>query len=205
MTGMFVAACTTSLVNSFMSKIIIGLTGQIASGKGETKRYLNDKYNAAEHRFSTMLRDALKRFHLEINRENMQKISTVLRQNFGEDLMAKVIAEDIREDNSPIIVIDGVRRLTDITYLREMPNFFLIAINTDQKIRYERLKIRKENPGDENKSFEDFLHEERAEAELEIPVVMETANFQIDNNKDFAYLHEQIDKFISEVQNKKLD
>ena len=40
-------------------KIIIGLTGKIACGKGVTKKYILSKYGerAADYRFSTILRD----------------------------------------------------------------------------------------------------------------------------------------------------
>ena len=79
-------------------KIIIGLVSKIAAGKGTVTKYLQDKYGASAYRFSTMLRDALNRLYVEINRKNMQKLSTILRQNFGEDLMAKVIAEDVKRD-----------------------------------------------------------------------------------------------------------
>ncbi len=183
-------------------KIIIGLVSKIAAGKGTIAKYLESKYNASSYRFSTMLRDILNRLYLNINRENMQKLSTILRQNFSEDLMAKVIAQDVKKDKHKFIIVDGVRRLADIKYLKELEGFYLIAIEVNQKSRYERLIKRSENQGDINKSYEQFLKEEAGEAELQIPATMETADFVIDNNGTMERLYQQIDKVLEEIEKK---
>ncbi|MEK7625108.1 MAG: AAA family ATPase, partial [Patescibacteria group bacterium] len=68
-----------------MSKIILGFVGDLASGKGTICKYLKEKYGTESYRFSTMLRDILKRVYLENSRENLQRLSTVMRENFGQD------------------------------------------------------------------------------------------------------------------------
>ena len=90
-----------------MAKIIIGLVGQIASGKGTATKYLEEKYGAGTHRFSTMLRDVLKRLYLETSRENMQSLSTFLRKQFGEDALARVIAKEVADDPKPVVAGHG--------------------------------------------------------------------------------------------------
>ena len=177
-------------------KIIIGLVSQIAGGKGTSAQYLKKECGASIYRFSTMLRDVLKRLYLETDRHNMQTISTVLRGNFGEDIMAKVIATDVEKDNNSVIAVDGIRRMADIKYLREIPGFKLISIEVDAKIRYKRLVDRNENNGDSKKSFEEFLADEKGEADAEIPKVMEKADAIIDNSDNLEKLYKQIDKLI---------
>ena len=81
-----------------MKKTIIGLVGELASGKYVTKKYLAENYVASCHRFSSILRDVLSRLYLPIVRANLQKLSTALRQNFSEDIFAKIIAEDVKND-----------------------------------------------------------------------------------------------------------
>jgi len=185
-----------------VSKIILGLVGPIASGKGTVKKYIEEKYNSKDCRFSTALRDVLNRISVPVNRENMQQVSTVLRQTFGEDLLAKIIVEDAKNLESDIIIIDGVRRKVDIKYLEEMDNFFLVAINAEAKIRYERMIARNENLGDQDKSYEQFLADHEAEADKEVPVVMKEADFTIDNSGDIALLHSQIEEIISKILKK---
>lgn len=183
-----------------MKKIIIGLVGPIASGKGVIKTYLQKEYGATEHRFSTMLRDVLDRMHIEQSRENMQTISTTLRQKFGEDLLAKVLTNDVSEDQHDLIVIDGIRRMADIQYLAALPNFILVAVSADEKIRYERVVKRNENPGDADKSFSDFQKDSRAETELTIPGVMSKAKITIENNGNLEELYNSIDKLVTNLR-----
>ncbi len=178
------------------NKIIIGLVGQMAAGKGTVAKYLENKYQASIHRFSTILRDVLERLHLEISRQNLQNLSTVLRKNFGEDILAKVISEDVVNDQNKIIVIDGIRRLADIKYLKKLPTFKLVSITADPKIRYQRLVNRNENKNDKQKTYEEFLAEQKKEAEIEIPRVMAEAEIEINNDKDLDELYAQIDKII---------
>ena len=38
--------------------------------------------------------DVLRRLHLQLRRDHFQRLSYVLRNEFGQDLFAKIIAED---------------------------------------------------------------------------------------------------------------
>ena len=125
-----------------MSKIILGFVGTMASGKDVSKKYIETKYGAQSCRFSSILRDVLKRINVDINRPNLQKLSTVLRQSFGEDAFSKAIANDASTINADIVIVDGVRRMTDITHLIELQNFHLIKIDAKPETRYERMKKR---------------------------------------------------------------
>ena len=182
------------------NKIILGLVGPLSSGKGTTSQYLKEKYNAQVYRFSTILRDILDRLHLEQSRANMQDASRVLRETFGSDLLANVIAQDVSSDSAKIIVVDGVRREPDIKYLKELPDFHLVCINADQKIRHKRMTQRGENPDDNQKTFEQFQQDEQAEAEQQIKQVAKLAEFTIDNNGTIDQLHQQTEKILDEVR-----
>ena len=67
-----------------MNKLILGIAGEIASGKGTVTQYIINEHKANSYRFSDMLRDILKRLYTEHSRENMQKLSTAIRENYGE-------------------------------------------------------------------------------------------------------------------------
>lgn len=177
-------------------KIILGLAGEICAGKGATVKYIAEKYGAESFRFSTMLRDLLNRLYIPVSRENMQLISTAMRQAFGENIMAKAIAEDVKNGKNNIIVIDGVRRLADIEYLKKINCFKLVRIIADPEIRYKRLISRKENQGDETKTYEEFLADHKKEADAQVPIVMAEADLEIDNNGSLENLYKQIDQII---------
>jgi dephospho-CoA kinase len=177
-------------------KIIIGLVGKIASGKSTVATYLEKKYNGHMHSFSTSMREILARLYLPITRENMQLLSTALRGCFGQNLFSQVIVEDIKQDTSKLSIAENVRRVSDLEGLKMLPNFKLIRIVSDEHARYERLINRNQNADDKNKTFEEFLIEEQAEAELEIPKVMAMAELEVINNGSLEELYQQIDKII---------
>ena len=183
-----------------MSKIIIGLVGPIASGKDVTKKYLESKYGAKHCKFSTPLRDVLNRLFIEISRDNIIDLSTILRERFGQDLLAKVMAHDASELDSDIVIIDGVRRLSDIEHLTKLSHFSLVKIDADSKIRYERMKLRNENVGDADKSYGEFMEDHERETEATIPEVMEKAKFSLDNSGGLEDLYKQIDELITKIQ-----
>jgi len=184
-----------------MTKIILGLVGSLASGKETTKNYLAKNYKAKDCRFSSILRDAMNRTSIPTSRENIQKFSTILRENFGENLLAKAIANDASKLDADVVVVDGVRRFTDIEHLTKLPNFFLIKIDADPKIRYERMVKRNENEGDNKKTFEEFLNDHDAEADRQIPEVMKSAKYSIDNSGTFEELYKQIDFLLKKIYN----
>jgi len=181
-----------------MAKIIIGLAGEMASGKGTVAEYISEKYDASIYRFSTMLRDVMNRLYIEQTRENISRMSTILRQNFGENLFAKVIAEDVKKDSKDFVIIDGIRRPDDISYFREISEFKFIYVEADMKKCYERIIQRNENTDDRNKTFDEFEKERQLEPELQIKDLKQYADFVLDNNGTFKDLYKKIDNILTE-------
>lgn len=184
------------------NKIILGFVGDLAAGKGTICKYLQEKYGTNSYRFSTMLRDILNRIYVVQNRANLQKLSTILRENFGQDVMSRVIAEDVAHDQNYIVAVEGIRRPTDITYLQEQSGFNLIYITADPEIRWQRLVKRNENSGDDKKTFAEFLESEQAEADRLIKELGSGARFTITNNGGFGELYEQIEEILKKVSSK---
>lgn len=182
-------------------KIILGFIGDLAAGKGTVAKYLAKKYHTNTYRFSTMLRDVLDRLYLDQSRENMQKLSTILRENFSQDIMSKVIAEDAKNDPNEIVVVEGIRRPTDITYLAKQDGFNLIYLTADPKIRWQRLVARAENPGDSDKTFEQFLIDEQAEADKLIKELGAKAKYTINNDGSFEELYNQVENTLTNIKN----
>jgi dephospho-CoA kinase len=179
-----------------MPKIIFGFSGLMASGKGTAAKYLEEHHGASTHRFSTMLRDAADRFYLPHSRDNLIKISEFFRTTFGEDIMAKTMAKDVENDPNPIVVVEGIRRMADIAYLNQFPNFVLIEIFADIHTRFERITARRENADDATKTFAEFEADHKRSTELTIPEVLTHATEHIDNNGDAASLHTALDALI---------
>lgn len=181
-----------------MTKIILGLAGEIASGKGTVAQYLVDKYQAKAYGFSSALRDVAKRMHLEENRENLQKLSTIFRENFHDDILSEVIYEDVKKSDCEIIAIDGVRRMPDISFLQKLEGFKLVYLEATMENRFERIVNRRQNADDASKTFEEFKKDHEREAELQIRDLKAKSDIVVENNGDFEELYRQIDELISE-------
>ncbi|MDO8520947.1 MAG: AAA family ATPase [bacterium] len=179
-----------------MKKIILGFAGEMASGKGTAAKYLAERYGGATYRFSTMLRDVLRRLHLPEDRDTLQKLSTWLRKTFGEDTMAKVMFEDAKGDTHAVVVIDGVRRLEDVKYLREIPEFKLCYLSAPMKTRHERLVLRGENADDKTKTFAQFEKDHEGEPEREITKLEAFATEVIDNSGTLPELYAHLDAIV---------
>ncbi len=184
------------------NKIILGFVGDLASGKGTAAKYLHEKYGSTTYRFSTMLRDILKRVYVPETRENLQNLSTFLRESYGQDVMSRVIAEDVARDNNNLVIVEGIRRPSDIEYLKKLEGFHLIYLTGKPEIRWQRLVQRKENPGDSEKTFEEFSKDENAEADRMIKELGRTAERKIENNNGYEEFYQALEKVLLHYGNK---
>ncbi|OIP54505.1 hypothetical protein AUK10_00705 [Candidatus Gracilibacteria bacterium CG2_30_37_12] len=168
-------------------------------GKGTLTKYLVAKYDAEVYRFSNPLRDILDRMHREKSRDTMQQLSTALRQIFGDDVLSEIILADIGQSNSSFIIIDGVRRESDIKYLRNLQGFRLVYIDADISTRYTRITCRKENSDDTTKTIEEFMRDTEAEPELRIRGLKEISQIVLENNGTIQELEMQFEDVLKEI------
>ena len=182
-----------------MNKTIIGLVGEIASGKDTVAQYLKEKYNSETVGFSKPLRDFLDRLYLPQTRENMVWLGHDLRQRFGEHVLAYAITKEAEAIDKPFICLPNVRTFGDIEFFKKMPNFILVQIFADQKTRYERLIKRSQNSDDQTKTWEQFLADAQLPTEISIREVAKEAKYTIDNNGNFKELYRQVNELIEKI------
>ena len=179
-----------------MPKLILGFVGEMASGKGTAVSYIKEKYGAATYSFSTMLRDMLDRLYLPHTRDNMIDLSVWVRGHFGEDTMARTMANDIEKDPHEIIAVEGIRRPADIEHLKKLPGFHVVEIVADEHTRYDRLVKRAQNPGDAAKTLEEFQADSQKPTEISIREVAREATERVDNNGTVEELQKQLDVLV---------
>jgi len=179
-----------------MAKLILGIAGEMGSGKEAISTHLVQNYQASAHNFAQILNDILGRLYLEITRENQTPLSGFLRKTFGEDILAKAMYHDSAKDAHDIVVVQGIRRFEDITYLKQLPNFKFIFVEADMKLRYERTKKRNEKANDSTITFEEFEKSHKYETELQITDLKNYADHVINNNETYQELYKQVDEII---------
>ena len=183
-------------------KIIIGLVGEIASGKDTVADYLAKKYHSQTISFSQPLRDVLDRLYLPQNRVNMANLGIILREKFGQDTLEKVIDQEIKNSPKKIVCLPNIRLKSDMVKLKKLKHFILIGLATDPKIRYQRILKRAQNTDDKNKTWAEFLKDSKLSTETEIRNIAKTAKFKIDNNGSYKNLYGQIDDLMAKILKK---
>lgn len=178
--------------------IIIGIVGEKGAGKGTFVKFFKEIYKGgvSDIRFSDLLKETLDLWNIPSTRENLQKIAVVMRDNFAKDSLTHAIAQRVNKLGSDLVLVEGVRWLTDEEMIRSFQGSKLIYITADAKTRYERLKKRNEKIGEDSTTYPQFLKEEKAVNETLIPKIGKRADFKIDNNGTFEDLKLQVEQFM---------
>ncbi len=187
-------------ISKKQKKIVIGFVGKICSGKGEAASYLRKKYKGDSAVFSQSMRDILDRLYVSQTRENLQKISLLLRQNFGGDIFSKTMVGDIERSKTKYTIIDGFRRVEDVLAFQKLPSFTLIHITAPEKLRFERLKKRKQNPGDAKVTWRQFKTQDNAETEKTIAAAAKKARYEIENAGSLKDFYKKLDAIVSKIK-----
>ena len=182
-----------------MDKIVLGIIGLVGSGKSTTADYLKTKYQASIFAFRDPLEETLNTLFIDPTRANLQKLSQILRENFGQDLLSKILVDRVNKATTKIVCVEGIRRPKDLEYLRTIPNFFLISIETNEKIRYDRLVSRGQNTDENNMTFADFLQKQSAETESLISEVAREASFVVNNDSTKEDFYLQLEDILQKI------
>jgi dephospho-CoA kinase len=181
-------------------KVVVGITGTIASGKGRAAQFF--KENGFEHHsLSQEIRAIAKERGLPINRETLSKLGSQLRAESKESILAKRVAKNIK-GRKKYFVIDGIRDMSEVKYFQKHFHFYLIGIDADPHIRFQRLKKRRRK-GDPD-TFEDFLiidrRERRAGGGQEVQKCLMAADFLISNDGTLEEFHKNLKKVLSKIR-----
>lgn len=182
--------------------IIIGITGTNGAGKGTIVDYLVKNKGFLHFSSRGVLTEMLKEKALEPSRENLIDMGNELRAKNGPSALAELLFEKAVQSNQNCI-IESIRTLGEIDALRNKENFYLLAVDADSKIRYERVVGR--GSSTDTMSFEKFIELEKGEMESSDPTkqnilaCVNKADFVLTNNGNFEELHKQIEEILGQI------
>lgn len=184
-----------------LPKIIIGFTGFMGSGKGFAVNYLVDKYSFVADALSNRVREEILKKGEEVNRKTLPETAGYLRKKYGPEVLAERTWEKIKEDNPKKVVLDGIRSVEEVNFLKTLPNFYLIAIEANQKLRFERLKNRVVPGRVEPQTWEEFLQAEERDRNfgMSIDKSIVLADFHVKNEGTSDELYKQLDKALAQL------
>jgi dephospho-CoA kinase len=119
----------------------IGLTGRMASGKGEAVRILVG-YGFKYVSLSDIVRREAAKVDLAVSRSRMQDIGNRLRVEGGAGVLGRMVRELILAAPEPRWVIDGIRNPAEVRELKKIGDFFLIGVDCAIPTILARMKER---------------------------------------------------------------
>jgi len=184
-------------------ELCIGLTGRMASGKGEIAEFLKEK-GFHYISLSDMVREEVARLRREVSRAEMQDIGNSLRKSGGAGVLGRRVRERIVSLDPTRWVIDGIRNPAEVDELRRLDSFYLIGIDAGTDIIISRIKSRnRETDNARDAEIKKRLDREWGIGEpadgQQVGKCMEMADFFIYNDKSLPELRGEILKILSVI------
>ena len=186
--------------------MIIGLTGSLGAGKSVVAELLKEK-DFSHYSVRDFLVKELKARNILINRASMVLLANELREKNSPDYIVEQLYEKAIKENKDA-VIESIRTLGEVESLRKKESFFLIAVDADQKIRYERI-FKRQNETD-NITFEKFIEDEAREMNSNNPnkgnirKCIELSDFKLTNNGSIEELNKKLEDVYHRIKNNDL-
>ncbi|MDD5020689.1 MAG: AAA family ATPase [Endomicrobiaceae bacterium] len=184
--------------------MIIGLTGSYCSGKDTVAEYIVNHYGFRHFSLSDEIRFLMKQAGIEPTRENLIVFGTKLRQDEGNDVLAKSVIKKFEPNKN--YCITSIRHSKEVERLKTLKNFVLINVDAPEEIRFNRMQTRK-RPGDPT-TLEKFIELEKKESQVsgsgqQVSLCASMADIVFINDADsLSGLYSKINNLLSDLKSK---
>ncbi|MCX8160305.1 MAG: AAA family ATPase [Candidatus Saccharicenans sp.] len=171
---------------------LIGLTGTNGAGKGEVANFLMKKgYGYVS--LSDVIREELRARGLEASRDQLIACGNELRERFGPDILARRAAARIQGPT----VIDSIRNAAEVSFLRSLGDFILVAVDAPIEVRFERTRKRGRN--ESASTLEEFRLKEEQEKSTrdtgqQLEICLRLADLTIINDGSLEDLRKKLEE-----------
>jgi len=184
--------------------MIIGITGTLGAGKGTVVKYLVDQKNFTHISARSFFQELMEKEGIPIDRDNMTVFANQLRSSHGPDYVFNQLFKKAEAVDGNVI-IESLRTIAEAESLKSYPNSYLLAVDADQKLRYDRIHGR--GSVLDHVSYDKFAAQEEKEMhgtepyQQNITAVMKLADVTIYNDHNPADLFKEVEKFLGTVSN----
>lgn len=140
--------------------IIIGITGTLGAGKGTIADFLVKKRGFSHYSVREFLIREIEKRELPVNRPSMTIVGNDLRTRYGSGYIAEELYKEAVASGKNCI-IESIRTEGEIIVLKKHKNFYLFAVDADQRTRYQRVVARQSET--DQISYEEFGANEKRE------------------------------------------
>jgi len=179
------------------ARLVLGLTGANAAGKGEVAAHLR-RLGFAIHSLSDVVRESAAARGLPPEREHLIRVGNLLREEGGAGVLARRILSRLgRRD-----VVDSIRNPAEVEVLRRSEGFVLIGIRAPVALRFRR-STERGRPGDPA-TLEEFHHREAQENSEDptaqrLAATFELADRLLDNDAGLDELHRRVERLVADL------
>ena len=199
------------------SRIVVGITGTIGSGKGAVVEHLVSSHGFLHFSVRSLLTDIIIGKGMPLNRDSMTVIANELRAKHSpsyivEQLLGDAVAEldAVHEKKHDSVtggaIIESIRAVGEVEKLKSLDShrFLLLSVDADPHLRYDRVVNMRKSETDIGLSFETFISHEERELSNSNPFkqnlrgCIEMADAKIMNNGSIYDLHLAIDTLVNQ-------
>lgn len=183
-----------------MKRLVIGLTGPNAAGKGEVASVLKEM-GFAYHSLSDVVREEALARGRTTGRDDLIVTGNELRREgspgtLAERMLARLGARD---------VVDSIRNPAEAQVLRRVPGFLLLGVTAPAELRFQRARARG-GRGDAVQDLKAFLDKEAEEDTGEETAQRLSATFALAdrllcNDGDLEALRAAVSALVAELEN----
>jgi dephospho-CoA kinase len=180
--------------------VLIGITGTNGSGKGTVVEYLVKEKGFTHYAARDFLTGEVERRGLLVDRSSMRLVANELRAEHEPAYVVKQLFLQAEKDRCERVVIESVRNIGEAEFLKS-EGAFLIAVDANQHLRYERVQERRS--ATDLVDFETFVeHEERemkpvGPHDMDLRGVMALSDVTIENNGSYKDLQGSIESVLT--------
>lgn len=178
--------------------MIIGITGTIGAGKGTVVEFLQQR-GFVHQSARAFVTEEIERRGLPVSRDSMVAVANDLRVQHSLSYIVEQLYERAKQHGGDA-VIESIRTVGEVDALRQHDGFFLLSVDADPKLRFER--IRKRGLVTDDISLEKFQADEQREMtstnpnKQNIGAVMALADATLRNNGTFEELYAKVEALL---------
>lgn len=178
-------------------KKVVAISGMPGAGKGvasEAGKQLGFDVLV----LGDVIREETQRRGLEPTPRNMGTVMLQVREDEGAAAVAKRLLPKIEASRANLLIVEGVRSLSELAELKSKYEVVMVAIHASPKTRFQRLLSR--GRSDDPKTWEVFYERDDRELKVGLGNVISLADIVVTNEGTIAELQEAVKAALSKLR-----